>query len=214
MQTAKIKYGDYSATVNLSRGANCISLVNARYKARILREPDYSEQSYNPYLYGMPILFPVNRISSGVFSFEGREYTFPVNEPKTGCALHGELHALPFRITEQSDSSVSCKYEATADMPYLTFPHEFAITQKYALTDGGLTHETVIENRSDMNMPYFIGFHTTFNVPFSALSEPKDLRVRVDISREFERNMSNYLPAGVCPSPDSVTRRVRDGESL
>ena len=30
------------------------------------------------YLYGMPILFPVNRIENGIFDFEGRHYVFPI----------------------------------------------------------------------------------------------------------------------------------------
>ena len=76
----KISCGDYTAEINLSRGANCISLRNRKYGAVILREPDYSKELDNPYLYGMPILYPVNRISGGKFEFEGREYVFPINE--------------------------------------------------------------------------------------------------------------------------------------
>ena len=59
----KIKHGSYEAVINLSRGANCISFTNSKYKAKILREPDYSEGLDNPYLYGIPLLFPQNRIS-------------------------------------------------------------------------------------------------------------------------------------------------------
>jgi len=59
----ELKSGAYSAKINLSRGANCISLRNEKYNAMLLREPDYSRELDNPYLYGMPILFPVNRIA-------------------------------------------------------------------------------------------------------------------------------------------------------
>ena len=80
---------DWSAVIDLLHGANCISLRNKKYHAALLREPPENIKLDNPYLYGMPILFPVNRIENGIFEFEGREYVFPINEPSTGCHLHG-----------------------------------------------------------------------------------------------------------------------------
>lgn len=53
----KILFGEYSAKINITRDANCISLKNSKYNASVLREPDYSKPLDNPYLYGMPILF-------------------------------------------------------------------------------------------------------------------------------------------------------------
>ena len=81
MNIFEIKNTKYTAKINLSRGGNCISLYNAEWGAHILREPDYTNLD-NPFLYGMPILFPVNRISGGKFLFEGREYHFPVNRSR------------------------------------------------------------------------------------------------------------------------------------
>ena len=104
MELQRIQYGDWSAVILLGRGATCISLRNEKYGARPLREPeDYTGQWDNPYLYGMPILFPVNRISGGHFAFEGREYRFPINEPATGCHLHGTLHETAFELVELSE---------------------------------------------------------------------------------------------------------------
>ena len=70
MRIIELKSNNYRAKINLSRGANCISLKNTEYNGDILREPDYDNLD-NPYLYGMPILFPPNRISGGKFEFEG-----------------------------------------------------------------------------------------------------------------------------------------------
>ena len=94
-RVVNLSSGAYTAKINLSRGANCIALRNTKYQATILREPNY-EALDNPYLYGMPILYPNNRISGGRFLFEGREYVFPVNEPSTHCHIHGFLHNAPF----------------------------------------------------------------------------------------------------------------------
>ena len=187
MNILTISGGGYCAKINADRGGNCISLTNEKYKASILREPDYNDGKQSPFLYGMPILFPVNRISGGSFEFEGRQYDFPINEPKTGCALHGELHTTPFTVTDISPSSVTLRYQATDKERYLFFPHSFIIEMTYSLSEEGMEHTVTIENKSKMNMPYFLGFHTTFNLPFSTLSKVSDLRICAKLSKEFER---------------------------
>ena len=65
-RVVNLSSGAYTAKINLSRGANCIALRNAKYQATILREPNYDALD-NPYLYGMPILYPNNHISDGKF---------------------------------------------------------------------------------------------------------------------------------------------------
>lgn len=84
---------------------------NSKYNAIILREPNKSGVLDNPYLYGMPILYPANRISGGSFRFEGRIYKFPINEPGTNCHLHGILHEMEFKITENDTNFVKCVFE-------------------------------------------------------------------------------------------------------
>ncbi len=207
----EIKNGDWSAKINTVRGANCLSLRNERYGARILREPENYLQPENDYLYGTPILFPVNRIEGGKFEFEGRVYTFPINEARTGCHLHGELHKTPFKVVQKRDSYLKCRYEAE-DGEYLGFPHSFEIIQEFELREDGLYHTTTVKNRSCENMPVFLGFHTTFNTCFSDECQPENMRVFVDISEEYERNVAvNYLPTGVKPTFDDVSAALKDG---
>ena len=205
MELINIEGGRYFATVNLKRGANCISLRDKKTGISILREPDYSLGVLdNPYLYGMPILFPVNRISGGSFEFEGRTYCFPINEPATSCHLHGELHCSEFELIESSESRILCSYRAKTG-EYLSFPHAFEIQMEYSLDDSGLAHKTTVTNLSGENMPCMLGFHTTFNAP-------KESRAFVDIAEEYRRNMKNYLPTGEKPEFDGVTNRLRSGE--
>lgn len=204
--------GDYSAQINLSRGANCIGIRNKKYGVTILREPDYSKELDNPYLYGMPILFPVNRISGGRFEFEGRKYEFPVNEPKTGCHLHGMLHEMKFAVLDASESKVCCSYRATKEKPYLQFPHEFEIQMEYEIKEDGFYHTTEVFNHSEDNMPVLLGFHTTFLARFVDGKESGDVRVFADIQEEYERDMTNYLPTGNKPLFDAVSRDLSQGE--
>lgn len=203
-------YG-YTAVIDLNHGANCISLRH-QSGAILLREPHDPDHLDNPYLYGMPILFPVNRIENGVFFFDGRKYAFPINEPATSCHLHGELHKTAFLLTEQTVSTLKCRYIATKDSPYLSFPHEFEILMEYALREDGFYHTVTVTNLSQQNMPVFLGFHTTFNTLFASSSRAENMRVFADISEEYARNMDvNYLPTGVKPPFDTTSAALLMG---
>lgn len=206
---AKLQAGDYTALINSERGANCISLRNSKYDAVILREPNKSGVLDNPYLYGMPILYPANRISGGSFRFEGRIYKFPINEQETNCHLHGMLHEMEFEITESDTSFVKCVFEK----PYLDFPHSFRIEMTYRLSAEGLEQRTKITNLSEENMPNFLGFHTTFNIPFIEGTAAEDVRLYAEIGNEIERDR-NYLPTGKLLSDDDVIEKINSGEFM
>ncbi len=211
-KTINLRCGAWSAAIDSAHGANCIALRNDKYGATLLREPPNNKEPDNPYLYGMPILFPVNRIENGVFSFEGRRYVFPVNEPATGCHLHGELHRTAFEPIGITESKAVCRYAATKDRPYLSFPHEFEIVMEYELKDSGFYHTVTVANLSDKNMPLFLGFHTTFRTLFTRESRPEGIRIFADISEEYERNMEEtYLPTGKKPLFDAVSSSLADG---
>lgn len=205
----EIKHGDYTAKINLSRGANCVSLRNKKYNAVILREPDYDKGLDNPYLYGMPILYPANRISGGRFEFEKREYIYPINEPNTNCHIHGELHKTEFADIDKGDNFVVCEYKSNGN--YLDFPHNFRIVITYTLSDSGLCQLTEIENLSNKNMPNFIGYHTTFNLPFAKDTKKEDIAVLVNADEEIERNMKVYLPTGKILPNDNITEKINSG---
>ncbi|MBQ9131445.1 MAG: aldose 1-epimerase [Clostridia bacterium] len=206
-----IHCGDWSAVIDTEHGANCISLQNEKYGAKLLREPPRSRELDNPYLYGMPILFPVNRIENGKFEFEGRTYVFPINEPGTNCHLHGELHQAQFEVLKHEKCLIQCCYRADSG-EYIGFPHAFEISQEYEIKRDGFYHTVTVTNLSEHNMPLFLGFHTTFNTLFAKNSKKENIRVLVDIFEEYERNMEvNYLPTGVKPRFDAVSTSLSNG---
>ena len=206
-----ISCGTWSAVIDTDRGANCIRLRNNLYDADLLREPPTECAPDNPYLYGMPILFPVNRIDGGSFEFEGRRYVFPINEPSTGCHIHGELHKMPFKVIKRDNHLIKCRYRVKSD-EYLGFPHAFEILQEYELKEDGFYHTVTVTNLSENNMPLFLGFHTTFNTLFTEYSRPENMLVFANISEEYERNMeANYLPTGIKPPFDAVSTALSEG---
>ena len=203
--------GNYTAKIDLHAGANCISLRHTKYDAVLLREPRDLVNRDNPFLYGMPILFPVNWISNGRFVFEGREYSFHVNEEKTGCHLHGTLHQSAFSLREADEHRAICVYHAHKAQPYHDFPHEFEICINYELTENGLQQTVHITNLSGLNMPIMLGFHTTFNTLFTTQSLPKNIFVHVPIAQEYERSIENYLPTGQTPDLDHISSSLNNG---
>lgn len=205
----EINGGGYRALINLSEGANCICLENSALGADILRQPDYSVGIDNPFLYGMPILFPVNRISGGKFTFENRKYTFPVNEPKTGCHLHGSLHAKPFVLRDIRADGVRCEYRFTDERP--GFPHKYTVAISYSLTENGLSVKTEITNNSSLNMPLMLGFHTTFNIPFLKGGKAENVRVSAQVAEEIERGRENYLPTGKIINESRIGKLLNSG---
>ena len=182
----------YTARIDSSRGGSCVQL--SRFGADVLRTPSTVEDyETEPFFYGTPLLFFPNRISNGQFEFEGRTYKLPINEPDTGCFLHGMLHETPFEVIRSQAEGVTLLYRATPQAPYLTFPHAFTLILEWSLSAEGLLQTVTISNDSDENMPVALAFHTTFRLPFSDEGRADAVSMKLDTSLEFSRNMKNYL---------------------
>ena len=187
----ELKSCGYTINVVPEYGMNCIKLTHENPFADILKTPQRVNvlAKDDAFLFGIPVLFFPNRISNGKFEFEGREYVFPINEPEHNNFLHGDLHKLPFDVTEYDCRHIKGVYTATSRNPYMTFPHSFEFSIEYSIACGRINQIVSIKNTSDKNMPVALGFHTTFN-----LSETTELKIPAE--RFAERNMANYLPTG------------------
>lgn len=204
VEIRELQCGVWTARIDVSSGANCISLRHTGYGLHILREPPDTGERDNPYLYGMPLLFPVNRISGGRFVFEGREYTFPINEPQTGCHLHGDLHNAPFTVVQASEASLLCAVTRRARQG---FPHDFRIDVQYTLTPEGLTQRVCVHNLSSTAMPCMLGFHTTFAI------EEGVAVAHADVAELIERD-EHFLPTGNFPAEDAITRALNTSDFI
>ena len=202
-----LKNSDYRAVIDTAHGANCIALHNEKYGLSILREVKKGQEKDNPFLYGMPLLFPANRISGGRFTFEGRLYDFGINEEKTACQLHGCLHGLPFTLLDMQKDRVLCALDVCENGLYGSFPHAFRISIEYLLDEQGLTQTVGILNRSNENMPCLLGFHTTFN---AQNQEGDAYLVKAEVGECYERN-EHYLPTGNLIKDDALTNALRNG---
>ncbi len=192
--------GGYEADLSTARGGTCFRLYHRPTGADILRTPQNEEHlNENVYLFGNPLLFPPNRILGAIFLFDGRTYTLPLNEPSTGCHVHGALYRMPFEIEELTDARVRLSYRAGCG-EYIGFPHAFTFVREYWLDDGGLHEKDTVTNESNERMPFLLAYHTTFNLAPLPNSRPEDTRVRLKVGREEMRN-ERFIPTGVFRDP-------------
>ena len=195
----RLHAGGYAASICPSMGANCFQLE--RGGASFLRTPPSFEVfRENPNVYGLPLLFPPNRIRGGKYQFQGREYRLPVNEIERGNHIHGFLSSAEFSLLGAETAGDACRtafaYEATREAPYSSFPHEFRVVLSYSLDGRGLTQRLEVENRSDSDMPIGLGFHAAFNCPFLPLTSPDEYRLQLPVSEELLLDGATFIPTG------------------
>ena len=196
MHFIKLRFGDSSATICPDMGGNCISLIIDG--CDILRTPESPEvlrKAAN--VYGVPFLFPPNRINGGAYTFDGRTYRFPINEPARGHHIHGILSETRFDVVEETPSSVTLRYQATADKPYLDFPHAFTVLSRWDLSQKGLHHTLTVRNDGEGRMPTGVGFHTAFNAYFvPGDHDPTHYRLKMSAVEEITYHPETIIPTG------------------
>lgn len=192
----RICFGKWSAVIAPECGSNVIGLA---YDGKeILRAPESLTQlRERPCLYGMPLLLPANRLADACFSFEGKSYTLPMNEPAFQNHIHGLLRDAPFCVAEKTESSVTTRLENTGE--YYPFP--FVITIRDSLSKGGFLRRLTLENTGSHPLPYTLGFHTAF-------AEPAWFRVPLAARCEMD---GRYLPTGTMLPLTPQQRAFCDG---
>lgn len=157
MEKIILKNGKWEAVIVPSYGMTTTALT---YDGEaILREPA-SDAVFEgrPTVYGVPLLLPPSRTEGGKFTFDGVEYTLPINEPARGNHLHGYLNRTPFVVTEQTETAVKAYLENKGEI----FPFFFRICVEFALQKDGYDQKFTIENIGDRDMPLLFGLHTNF----------------------------------------------------
>lgn len=119
-------------------------------------------------LYPSALLAPwVNRVRNGNYSFDGRNYQLPINEPNLGNAIHGFLARKPFEIFEKKCThefaEVSFSHNYLGDFQGFPFPFLFTLTYQLK-RNGVLTVHFNCKNTGDKNMPFACGWHPYFKI--------------------------------------------------
>lgn len=167
---------------------------------------------------GIPLLFPFpNRIAEGRFSWDGKDYFLPeslVGYEGQGNAIHGFALDRPWRILEQTESSLKAAFQMSIDDPERChlWPADGEIEVTYQLCGNVLRSEIVVRNPSDTPLPWGFGTHAYFRLPMTSESSAADCTVYAPADKQWV--LENCLPTGALKSPaasDRLTEAPRFG---
>ena len=202
MKIITLKAGEYEADFAPEVGGMLIRLTkNGVDSVNVPKEEARLRKDPTPY--GLPLLFPPNRIDGGHFTFRGREFQFELNEAARGNSLHGFLHTRPFEVKEQSETRLVMSYTADETSDFFRFyPVYFTVERAFELSEDGLCEKVTVINNGREALPFGLGFHTAFAV------DP-DTKIRVSIGKRIEVN-ERMLPTGVVRDLNEGERAFRE----
>ena len=109
------------------------------------------------------ILFPfVNRLKNGIYSFKNKSNQFPINEIG-GNAHHGVLYNKFFSLKDyfckDNEAILILEYESNGEDGY---PFAFKINLQYTFGFNYLNMNLRVDNLSQYDFPYSLGWHPYF----------------------------------------------------
>ena len=169
---------------------------------------------------GVPVLFPFpNRIRDGRFTWDGKEYHLPIDDPARKNAIHGFACRHPWRVVGQgADSSsawVTGEFQTGRDAPDCLplWPTDHLIRITHRLGANVLRVEAEVVNPDGRPLPFGLGYHPYFRVPFAVGADAADCTVRVPACQTWP--LVESLPTGerrpIDPAHDlNAPRRFAD----
>jgi galactose mutarotase-like enzyme len=145
---------------------------------------------------GNPLLFPLvshNRVGANAHHYAWGGRVFPMPQ-------HGFARRVAWEAVERSATAVTLQL---TDSPVLreSYPFRFKHWLTYRLDAGRLHWDQVIENRSEVPMPFSTGVHPYLSVPLTPKGRRADCYVEIPEARrltaigEFDRFEAAPFPA-------------------
>ncbi len=191
-----------SASILPSFGFNLFDLklpVGGEVLPMIVSSPTFAEDPQGPARNGIPVLFPYpNRVREGKYSFDGKDYQLPQTNGKN--AIHGWGMNSPWQLVEVGNDKDGAfavgRYhlaEATPQMRPL-WPTDAILEIRYNLAGRKLTMTATVSNPTDRDLPYGLGFHPYFRLPFGPGGNPAETSVILPVGKMWVLN--EFLPTG------------------
>ena len=136
--------------------------------------------------YHAPILFPhAGKVVDGVIEAKGGVY-----ESKQ----HGFARLMEHELVAMTEDTIVMELRSSPET-LEKFPYEFNLVSTFTLDNDTLHHTLTVENWDEEELPFGIGYHPAFNVPFD------DQHVATDYELRFSEMESpiclNCLPTGL-----------------
>ncbi len=194
-----LSFNNYEAVILNGRGCNVIDFKQTNSDLSFLHFPEDAELdefARSPQRFGNAILFHPNKIENCRFVKNG--ITYDLNAHNIPGA-HGIIKELPFILTEthsKPDGVYATFKFSSKDTPYYTgFRWDFNLIFEFELSATGLTQKMSFENIGDVEIPFGLGFHTSFRIPFDDRHVADDYKIFVSCGRRWEVDDRNY-PSG------------------
>jgi aldose 1-epimerase len=176
-------------------GCQCLSYSVGALEV-IAGPPSPASWRAHPHRGGIPILFPwPGRIAGARFTFSGREYLLPVNEPALGNAIHGFACERPFRVARQGPYFVTAILDSSEHPDLESFwPWPFVLEINYEVGNG-LRLRAKISNSGNSTMPFGFGAHPYFHAPLDPRASRAAISLQLDADTRWPLD-ANMIPSG------------------
>ena len=136
--------------------------------------------------YHAPILFPhTGKLVGGKLIAKGNAYE---------SSQHGFARLMEHDFVDQTADTIVLELCASEETR-ARFPYEFRLISTFTLENDTLHHTLTVENLDDEKMPFGIGYHPAFTIPFDSSHVATDYELRFS---EMESPVClNCLPTGL-----------------
>lgn len=150
---------------------------------------------------GIPILFPFpNRICEGKFQWDGVDYELTKDrvgyDPAGTNAIHGFALDRPWRVLEQGENFVLGEFRLSKDAPERRdlWPTDCVLRVRYEVKGTSLRAGIEVVNPDETPMPWGLGTHPYFRVPFVPAANGDRCLVTVPARQRWK--LVDCLPTG------------------
>ena len=151
-----------------------VTTAGAQIKS-VIRKEDGVEHIWQAdpsvWAYHTPILFPhTGRLKNGILTVDGKDY-----ESKP----HGFARISEHTLVSKGEDEVVLEL-TDSDATRASWPFAFRLVSTFTLEADTLHHTLTVENRDEKDMPFGIGFHPGFSIPFDSAHTFRDYELRFD----------------------------------
>ncbi len=136
--------------------------------------------------YHAPILFPhAGNVVDKIIEAKGKSFHSPP---------HGFARLMDHELVDRSQGTLVLEL-VSSEETLEKFPYEFRLTSTFTLEGDTLHHTLTVENLDEEKLPFGIGFHPAFAIPFDNDHSFRDYELRFS---EMESPLClNCLPSGL-----------------
>ncbi|KQL50656.1 hypothetical protein AN964_23735 [Heyndrickxia shackletonii] len=130
---------------------------------------------------GIPILFPISgQLQKGEYELQGNTYKMK---------NHGFARNMPWEVVKTStegELSITLRLESNEETRK-SYPFDFEVVFKYILKENTLYIEQDYKNLSELEMPFYAGFHPYFKTSKKVLTIESDAKTYLDYNDNQEK---------------------------